>query len=100
MANMPTRRDVGQAAEMGSDDDDHEAMFVRNYERYQWVKQRGEAARIFALRALVQLHDISGVSAVEDRNASVKAMHKLLGTLLDEPDVQEMYHELRRDALE
>ncbi|PWT86352.1 MAG: hypothetical protein C5B58_01505 [Acidobacteria bacterium] len=93
---MPTRRDVGQAAEMGSDDDDHEAMFIRDYERYKSVKERGEAARIFALRALVQLYDISGGSGVEDRDANIKVMQRLL----DETDVEEKYDQLRRDALE
>ena len=97
---MPTRRDVGQTAAMGSEDDDHGALFVQNYECYQSVKRRGEAARVFALRALVQLHQISGVSGVEDRNANVEAMHRLLGTLLDETDVGELYYQLRKDALE
>jgi hypothetical protein len=64
---------------MDSEDDDHGALFVQNYERYQSVKRRGEAARIFALRALVQLHHISGVSGAEDRNANVKVMHRLVG---------------------
>jgi len=90
-------RDLG----MSSDDDDHGARFLRDYERYQSVKQRGGPdIRLFALRTLVQIHHLSGASAAEDRNANIKVMHRLLGRFLDESDVQEMYDELRRDAFE
>ena len=86
---------------MSSADEDHGARFLRDYERYQSVKERGEPdIRLFALRALVQLHHISGGSAAEHRNANVKAMHRFLGTLVGETDVGELYDQLRKDALE
>jgi hypothetical protein len=86
---------------MSSTDDDHGARFLRDYERYHSVKQRGGPdIRLFALRALLQIHHITGVHGVEDRNANIKVMHRLLGALMDETDVAEMYDELRKDALE
>ena len=38
---------------VSSQDADRGAPFLRNYERYEAVKQRGEAARVFAPRALI-----------------------------------------------
>ncbi|MBV9873479.1 MAG: hypothetical protein JO025_02015 [Verrucomicrobia bacterium] len=76
---MPIRRDVGKLQKWAAMNDDHEAMFVRNYEQYQSVKQRGETPRLFALRALVQLHDISGGWRREEKFGHPRA----IGTDLD-----------------
>jgi hypothetical protein len=84
---------------MSIDDVDHGTLFLRNYERYEAAKQRGESKDIsrFSLLALNQIHLISGVSAAEDRDANFRVMHRLL-PILSESEVRQVYDQLRGDA--
>lgn len=83
---------------MSRADSDHETLFFRNFELYEKAKLRGEDASRFAVIALAQIHHKSGVSAAEDRDANVRAMHEWSGPLFTEAQIRGMYDQLRKDA--
>jgi hypothetical protein len=83
---------------MSSADRDHKTLFLRNYELYERAKRRGEPFSDFAVIALAQIHNMSGVSAAKDRDTNVQVMHDLLGPLHTEAEIREKYDQIVRRA--
>jgi hypothetical protein len=80
-----------------SAESDHER-FLRRWEPYEVAKQRGENVTDLAVMVLSEIRHKSGVSAVKDRDANVRAMHGLMGPLFTEAQIRDMYDQLRKDA--
>jgi hypothetical protein len=78
-----------------SAESEHETFRYR-YEPYYVAKQRGQKADDLAVMVLAEVRKKSGVSADEDREANIRALHDLLGPLHSEADTRQIFDQLRK----
>jgi hypothetical protein len=78
-------------------DEDSKNRFYTYYEQYQKARLRADKgeARVYALPALTQIHQIVGGP---DQTKANDVMHELMGLVLTKEQTGEMYLELRRDS--